>query len=309
MKKKGFRTALFCLAATLCMMGTAGIKARADFGDMNDYDSGGNDDWGNDSWDNDSWNNDSWDDSRTYDDGESGGSSPVYFVLITAGVILMLCWISSSGRNTGRGRTAERQPVSKKAALPGDRTAEAEKRIRETDPEFSASDFLAFVRNVFMEMQDAWMKWDVEPIRSFLQDNLYAQTRQQVEQKKARGIINYLERISVREAWISGMQILQEGGDLYLTVILNASMVDYQVDEKTGRVVAGDRQRLWNLYYRMKFVRRLDAKTLKKEGESYLCPQCGAPLESGASETCAYCGSVIRGDGSEWTLCEYTVIR
>lgn len=310
MKKKKFcRTALLCLAAALCLTGTAAIRARADFGDMNDYDSGGNDDWGNDDWGNDSWDNDSWDSGYSYDDGDSGGSSPVYSLIIVVGVTLMFYYISSSGRSRGRSGTVKSHPASRGAAMPADQTAEVEGRIRQTDPEFSAPDFLAFVRNVFMELQDAWMKRDIEPIRPLMHDNLYAQTRQQVEQKKARGIINYMERISVREAWISDMQIVREGGKLYLTVILHASMTDYQVEEKTGRVIAGDRQRLWDLYYRMRFVRALDAKTLKKDGDSYLCPQCGAPLESGAAEICQYCGSVIRGDGSEWVLCEYTVIK
>lgn len=294
------------------MIGVAG------FGDYNDYDYG-------DSWDSDWDSGDSWDDddddwgySYGYSGGNSGGgdAGPMDY-LITVIVIVAILAISfktSKAKSTSRPGTgasvsknrSQRQQIQ---PLPN-RTDEITRIMKEKDPNFTPNDFLTYVKRVYVDIQDAWSKRDLEPVRPVLHPNLYQQTQTQIKKKIEDGIINYLERIAVNTAYLSGYR--RDDDYEYMIVYLSAQMIDYQVKEETGQILYGDKTTRWSLQYKMTFMRAADMITPEAEEEmntNMKCPNCGAPIEGTAFGKCEYCGSVVSSGKYGWVLSDFGVIR
>lgn len=312
------------------------LTANAGFGDFNDYDYGGGSDWDFDSGSDWSYDYDSgsdWD--YDYDSGSyssSGGSlsaNDIHMIVwIIQGILegnpaAWICIILVVLLMMGKGRMRKKKysqqsssaptykpPVQKPATvqLP-DRTSEISLIIQERDPAFTAPDFISFVRDVYVDIQDAWMKRNLEPVRGVLHQNLYQQTQKQIDKKIADGIINYLERISVNTAYLTSYR--RDAEYEYVTVYLAASMIDYQVKEATGEILYGDKTTRWNLKYKMTFVRANDAvsRSAEEKDEGFVCPNCGAPLTGTSFGVCEYCDSVVTTGVYDWVLTSFGVVK
>ena len=92
---------------------------------------------------------------------------------------------------------------------------------------------------------------------------------------------------------------------------LSARFIDYEAEEKTGRVIRGDKNTRWEMRYLMKFMRSTDVKTKDETNvlKSHNCPNCGAPLKMESGGICEYCGSVVTTGQYSWVLCDHTSIR
>ena len=298
------------LGLVLCLAGT--IRSEAGFGDFNDYDSGSSDwgsssdsDWGS-SWDSDS----SWDSSWDSSGGSGGGVSvsSIIFIIVILIFFSPIMKLFRGSSNTSGGRSTGAGGSRTERVLP-DRTVEISDIIQERDPLFTAPDFISFVKQVYVDIQDAWCKRDLEPVRGVLHQNLYQQTERQIEKKIADGIVNYLERISVNTAYLTSYR--KDAEYEYLTVYLAASMIDYQVKEATGQVVYGDKTTRWNLKYKMKFMRSLSSTTREsgKVERGMNCPNCGAPLTGTSFGKCEYCDSIVTTGTYNWVLSDFGVIK
>lgn len=272
-----------------------------DFGDSNDYDSGGSD------WD-------SSDNSSSESNGEGlgfGGTLVVFLVVIGIVVYSMIRSKKDSKRTTttvGRSQTIQ-QSAGRNITLP-DRTAQISDLIKQNDPNFSAEDFLSFSRYVYVTIQDAWSKRDLSPVRIYLHDNLYNQTQKQIDRKIANGVINKIENVAVSTAYLTAYRRDKEFE--YVTVYLNARLTDYEINEKTGQVLRGDPNARYELRYTLRFARNAGIKTTSANSQtlkSHSCPNCGAPLEMSSSGKCEYCGSTITTGQYSWVLSEYSSIR
>lgn len=312
----------------------SGIKmqANAGFGDFNDYDSGSDWDSGWDSdydsgsdWDSDydsDWDYD-WDDDGDYDWSSSGnggyrsggGSSEDRVIPMLLSVILyvLLMFLAtrliSRRRRRVQPRMRRTEPVRTQQRVLPDRTAEISRVIRERDPLFTAPDFISFAKQVYVDIQDAWAKRDLEPVRAVLHQNLYQQTERQIQKKIADGIVNHLERISVNTAYLTSYR--RDAQYEYLTVYLAASMIDYQVKEATGEVILGNKTTRWNMYYKMTFMRSNDVKTgsANEKDRGFVCPNCGAPLTGTSFGKCEYCDSIVTTGIYDWVLSDFGVVK
>ena len=87
---------------------------------------------------------------------------------------------------------------------------------------------------------------------------------------------------------------MQEGGNDVLVARLKTRIVDYTLDDATGSLVSGDRNKEKFMTYEWDLVRPTGTKTEAGGNmQTVSCPHCGAPLEINASAKCPYCGSVI----------------
>ena len=289
-------------AAVLILFGS--VFAATAF-DGNDYDcGGGGDDWGGD-WGGNDYDY-SWDDSGS---GSSGGgfsgfiSVPIVIIIVIA-IILANKNKGSSAPNVRSGQGSQGANVF----LPN-RSDQIRDILRATDPNFSADDFVTFAKQVYIDIQMAWCNRDMTPVRPVLHQNLFNTTQRQVEEKKKQGVVYHYESIAINTAYLTSF--VRESDYEYLTVYLNARMIDYQVDEKTGNIIRGDRTTRWDLRYKMKFVRSVGVTTKEKVSgtQGYNCPNCGAPLEITSSGECPYCGSVVTTGDYSWVLTDFTTVR
>ncbi len=333
-KKMWIRKISAILFVVLILAVNFSVTVQAGFGDFNDYDYGGGSDWDFDSgsdwsYDYDSGSDWSYDSGSSWDGGYSSSGSfsaedmgsliwlmqgafsgfPIAWLLIGAIVVGLLRKRMNGVHATTQGTSYSKPPVQKKTKILPDRTSEISLIIQENDPTFTAPDFISFARQVYVDIQDAWMKRDLEPVRGVLHQNLYQQTQKQIDKKIADGIVNYLERISVNTAYLTSYR--RDAEYEYLTVYLAASMIDYQVREATGEVLYGDKTTRWNLKYKMTFVRTngMASHSAQEKDEGFVCPNCGAPLKGTSFGKCEYCDSIVTTGVYDWVLSSFGVVK
>lgn len=309
--KKKILILLAALAAALVFCCSAGAF------DANDYDYSYDSDWGS-SWD--------WDDDDDYSysgyssssssGGSGGGSAGSWITSVMFTVILLIIIWKFANRN-GSSSSVQRPATTggvrpanggqgKNVHLP-DRTAQIEQIIQKNDPNFTADDFAAFAKGVYIDIQTAWCKRDLTPVRPVLHTNLYNTTCKQVQSKIDQGVIYHYESIAINTAYLTSY--VRDRQFEYLTLYLNARFIDYQTDEKTGNILRGDKNTRWDFRYKMKFMRTVGVKTKEAAQQVHNCPNCGAPLEISSSGECPYCGSTVTTGLYSWVLSDFTTVR
>lgn len=91
--------------------------------------------------------------------------------------------------------------------------------------------------DLFFKVQGAWTRRDLTSVRSFLGAEVVTELEQDLRQLKANGQINRLENISVRSANV--VQSWRESDVDFTSVRFTANLLDYTVEEATGKVLDG----------------------------------------------------------------------
>jgi len=191
--------------------------------------------------------------------GGLGGGFGLMDLLLLGGVGYLIYWVINRGQRSEEatatssysrmasephsytGGTASMATAGQPGALGSEELNCGLGHIRQTDPRFDETAFHAWCSDAFFRIQAAWMRRDLETLRPLLTQEVQEAFREQIEDLRAKRHINKLESIAVRsieltEAW-------QEQGLDYITVRYLASLLDYTVEEISGKIVAGsDRQ-------------------------------------------------------------------
>ena len=283
------------ITAALIVLSLVCVVSFADFGDFggdNDFgDFGGG--GGGGGWDNDN-------DGGYYYSGGSGGGGGGGIGTAIAVIIVIVVIVVMSAKS-------KKNPKNQQINV-GDRsTPQSELRplteYTSIDPDFDAADLREKVSNLYVRMQNGWTKKDISDLRPYFTDALFTQFERQLAQKKAQGLTNYVERISVQNVTVRGFK--QANGVDHMILKVEARIVDYTVNDATGQVVSGSRDREKFMTYEWDMSRTSGIKTLKKDGIGRVfCPSCGAPVDINASARCEYCGSVLQSGEHDWAICQ-----
>ena len=136
--------------------------------------------------------------------------------------------------------------------------------IKQSEPEFDPEKFKELAQDMFFKVQAAWMRRDTASVQGLIGLQLKAEYDAQFEDLKQKGLINRLENIAVRSIEIVDMGM--EGQEEYINVLFTANLLDYTVEESSGRVVKGDStdpvkfQEFWT------FARPVNSTQWKLEG-------------------------------------------
>jgi len=106
-------------------------------------------------------------------------------------------------------------------------------------PGFDAGRFPEEAMDIFFRIQAAWARGDLDPVRGLLAPEVRRELQRDLDALKAEGKINRLENIAVRrtqiqEAWV-------EAGSAFVGILFLANLLDYTVEERTGRLLSGSR--------------------------------------------------------------------
>lgn len=268
----------------------------ADVGSFEDYDSGSS------SWGSSDWDSSSWDYDYDYDSGSNytyiGGGSPLLGIIIFIIIVAISMYVKSKQKNNWQ--MPKQQFQTQNYAYKSEE--EVEKEVKAVDELFNKEEFLSWSRDLFVKLQEAWTARDWSTIRVFETNELFEQHYKQLQDYIDRKQINKMERICVKSATLSDFK--QTGDKDVLTVILKSRMVDYIIDEETGKVLKGDKVTDRHSTYKLEFIRKTGVKT--KPGSNQInttnCPNCGAPTQITSSGKCEYCGSVITTGEHSWAL-------
>jgi len=274
----------------------------ADVGSFEDYDSGSS--WDS-SWDSGSSWDSSWDsDSSWSSSGSSsggGGFGLLFIVIVACIVIYNLKKNGYKGRNTTANYYAPKKEFASMSSLEA-RQTQIENKIQEHDPDFNKEELVAWSKNLFIKLQQAWTDRDWSTIRTFETESLFEQHKNQLEGYIKNNQINVMDRICVNYAHLYNYR--QEGDKEVLTVRLNSRMQDYIIDATTKEVIRGNKTDEKVNTYLLTFIRKNGVKTKKgtTEVNTTNCPNCGAPTQITSAGKCEYCGSVMTTGEYNWVL-------
>lgn len=285
---------LLILAAMLIVLTVAApLPAGADFGDFSgdsdfgsfDYDFGGSD----------------YDYDYDYDSdggfyffpfigGGSGSSTAVLIILIILIIVL-------------KNLKKRKAPVAG-GATPTDRSSLTPmSAYTALDENFSETELEEKISNLYIQFQNAWQARDMESLRPYLTDGLYAKCDRQLTAYREHHQTNHVERISVLGVELLGYR--QENGNDVIVADLKTRIVDYVTDDATGAILRGSNTAEKFMRYEWELVRATGGKTGQTDGmTAQQCPHCGAPINMNQTAKCPYCGSILSQAASDWAVRE-----
>ncbi len=271
-----------------------GFGGDSDF----DFDSGG----GGGGWDSGGW--DSGSDSSYSSGGSSSLEGSVLALIII--VIFVVISIIQKGKKGGKGGGSRRTFTPTTTQISPQHSANIANKVRAIDPFFTEAEMREKVANLYTEMQYAWEHRDWEPMRARMTDDLFSQMGRQLQDLINRGYINRIERIAVMNVALK--QFYQDEQHDNLTLRLTTRIVDYTIEQSTGRLVSGDPKREKFMTYEWTMIRSRGVKTpdpTDERGRTELsrnCPHCGAPINLTQSARCSYCLSMVTAPEFDWVL-------
>jgi predicted lipid-binding transport protein (Tim44 family) len=171
--------------------------------------------------------------------------------------------------------------------------------IRASDPAFDPNAFVTRVREAFTTLQDAWIDRNVDTGRGFMSPGLYFSWSAQVEtmlEERRKNMMDDLRIDSVRPVAVVHGRVFDD-----VTVRIDASCADYEVDEATGNVVFGSkRSEPFTEYWT--FQRAVGVQTGANSLLDKKCPNCGAPLDVNQIGECKYCKAAVTSGRFDWVL-------
>ena len=171
--------------------------------------------------------------------------------------------------------------------------------LRAFDAAHPGFDWRAFqerVRDVAIELQNAWTARDWERVRPLESESLFQMHRYWIDAYLKQKLRNAVEDFRVLR--IDPVKIASDAFYESITVRIWAEGRDFTADEE-GRVVAGSKtqMRRWSEYWTLIRSRGVDAGTQARS-----CPNCGARVALGATGVCEFCGGKLTTGEFGWVL-------
>lgn len=250
------------------------VSVKADSGFDTDYGSSGGGGSSSDSW------------SGSDSSGGSSSGSPIFdtIFLVTFIIFLTMKQFSVKDNTLSNSKFIKKIDQMNLDAVP---LNEINKYIKN----FNSVKFMKERYNDFVDVQNAWMNFDYDKLRSLLTDELYNQYEMQLDTLKVKNECNIMSDFTYHHGVITG--ITEENNQIIVTINLLVSFYDYI--DAGGVVVRGSSSRKVKMLYEMTFISDINNNIDK-------CPHCGAGITKDASQRCEYCGCVITNVSDKWVL-------
>ncbi|MGH7911081.1 MAG: TIM44-like domain-containing protein, partial [Candidatus Dormibacteraceae bacterium] len=171
--------------------------------------------------------------------------------------------------------------------------------LKTADPAFEMDDFEKRAAQAFLALQAAWQARDVDSARGFMSPGLYFSWSAQVRQLVALHKINMLD--GLRIDGMAAVRVIHGKAFDDLTVRITATCADYEIDERTRRVIFGSKTpSTFSEYWT--FQRSVSAKTTDRHAVDKVCPNCGAPLKINQVGECDFCHAAVTSGQFDWVL-------
>ena len=310
--------AVWCVLLALCVL--IPVIGRADFGDFS-----GDSDYG--SWDSgSSWSSSSsessssWDWDNDNDGWSSSGSSPVFFPFISGGsgssssgsgsilgfiLVILIVFLVIRGFRKAFGNlpsgTASYEQKPAGAQRTPDEKLTPISEYGKLDPGFDVTAFREKLSNLYVRMQNGWTDKDIDPMQPYFTDALFKQMKRQLQSLINAHQTNYVERIAVLDTNLRGF--FQENGEDHLIAEIRTRIIDYTLDDGTGKLIRGHRTKEKYMTYEWELTRATGTRTKDSDGLTRVsCPACGAPLDINTTTHCPYCGSIVTLEAHDWAI-------
>ena len=140
------------------------------------------------------------------------------------------------------------------------------KYLREKDENFNMENFLNWAKNIFLTFENAFSQRDWQKIYTLESKELFEQHNAQIQELITLGRINVKDNINIIDSYLHKL-IIDENFES-LTVSIRAIMNNYIVDEKSGSIITGKKDEVFDSIYQMTFTRQNSVKITLINGES-----------------------------------------
>jgi predicted lipid-binding transport protein (Tim44 family) len=171
--------------------------------------------------------------------------------------------------------------------------------IKAEDPNFDPEAFRARAQQAFSALEQAWQDRDLASSRPFMSPGLYLGWSSQVQQLIELHKKNVLD--GLRVDGIDVVKVVHGRALDDVTVRMTATCADYEVDERSGRMIFGSRSPSQFVEY-WTFQRSVGVQTTDRSILDKVCPNCGAPLEINQVGECRYCRAAVTSGRFDWVL-------
>lgn len=237
--------------------------------------------------------------SLSSSEGGNGGASGGFDWVIGIGVFALLGYVMYARHQKNFLR------LNKKAVFNNTVIKEEDviDKIKQDDPNFSEANFKEYVELAYVSLQEAWQAKDWKNIRPFESNELFNMHQRQLQEYIDKKKTNYLERKGIQSITLA--EYHADGVYEVLVVRLNASLLDYTMDDATDKILEGSKHLIHNRSYRLEFIRKVGVKTIQDTQDMKNCPNCGASAYITSSGECEYCHSLITSGEYGWVLNKY----
>ena len=114
------------------------------------------------------------------------------------------------------------------------------------------------IREVFFKVQEAWMERNQDIEKVYMSQSLYEKHKLQTDEMLKKGHKNILKKIKLIESRIVEVTDCKDNSKDKFWVYIKGSMIDYTIDEKTDKIISGDKSKNEKFSEFWKFIRGLD---------------------------------------------------
>ncbi len=234
-----------------------------------------------------------------------------YPVLGVPLLLLFVGYVVYRQMQNGNGSTRkaiERMEEGQRTAVSGAVVSEWVAKLKEKDPTFDLLSLFDKTKRLFLDVQSSWFKRNLAQVRPFLSDASFQRLTTQSRLLQAQGIRDAIADVALLDLQIIGL----EQSEWFNTVHIRMKAAMRDADVPTGftdeQAEAAARKASLEPFVEVwSFVRKPGALT--KIGEDLTqgkCPNCGAPFNGGAANSCEACGAIVNSGNYDWVLAEIT---
>lgn len=235
-------------------------------------------------------------------------SHPLIGIPVTIFAIWVAWKLMQDQTSDGRTRKAlDRVESEKRTAVSAKEVDGWTQALKAADPGFDLVRFLDRTKTLFVDVQEAWFKRELSGVRRYLSDATWQRLTVQLRLLELQGVRDAIADVQVVDLKIIGLE--QNPAFETLHVRVQAKLRDDDVPAKTSDADARAqalRAPLEPFTEVWSFVRKPGVKTLSPDTSQGKCPNCGAPFEGGAANTCEFCKAIVNSGNYDWVLSEIT---
>jgi predicted lipid-binding transport protein (Tim44 family) len=224
--------------------------------------------------------------SGSYSGGSGGIGATLFAVFIVAFIIIIV--LASSKRGTSTYVPPLNKATPNQAAID---------KLKQLIPGFDEKQFLDEGYKIFLDVEDAWMNFELDKVRGVLTDELLNMYESQLSSMEVKGEQNIMSDFVLKDCAITNCK--NENDNIEVTTKYTIEFYDYIIDKASGKVLRGTKTRKLRMYYDFTFI-----KSVKNADENKVdvCPNCGAEVKVNAAGVCEYCGTKIIGETTSWVM-------
>ena len=228
--------------------------------------------------------------SSSYSSGSSSGEGSVAgFIVWLIIIIVIIAVTSKKGKTTAPTLT---KLQSNAAAIA---------KLKELMPNFDEKKFLQDGYQMFLDVEDAWMNFNLEKVHNIITDEMFNMYESQLSSMEIKGEQNIMNGFVLKDSAISNY--VNQNDNVEVTAKYIIEFYDYIIEKESGKVLRGSKTSKLRMYYDFTFIMKNTDEKIDH------CPNCGAPVEVNASGMCAYCNSKIVGENTSWVMSKKVCTR